>query len=160
MRRIAVEEVVNEPHEMGVNSVRRYLSDGLETDHLAVVYYELEPGEQLSGGLHTHHDQEEVFYVLEGSVTFEYTLDRDEVVVGSDEAIRFPPGEFQCGRNHTDEQVVVLALGAPVPSSSAEATEWITHCESCGEETLHGIRSHDGGTIVSYCEECGTEFSS
>jgi hypothetical protein len=32
------------------------LSDILDTDHLAVVYYEFQPGEQFSGGLHTHHD--------------------------------------------------------------------------------------------------------
>lgn len=145
---------------MGINSVRRYVSDALATEHLAIVYYELEPGERFSGGLHTHHDQEEVFYILEGTVTFEYTMDRETVVLGADEAIRFAPGEFQCGRNCSEERVIAIALGAPVPASSAGATEWLTRCDVCEAETLHGIRSHDGGIIVSYCTECGNEFSS
>jgi Zn finger protein HypA/HybF involved in hydrogenase expression len=93
-------------------------------------------------------------------VTFEYTLDRETVVIGADEAIRFAPGEFQCGRNRSDERVRAVVLGAPVPTSSAAATEWLTRCERCEVETLHGIRSHDGGTIVSYCTACGNEFSS
>lgn len=160
MEKVIINAVPNDPRELGVNSVRRYVSDILDTDHLAVVYYELEPGEQFSGGLHTHHDQEEVFYVLEGTVTFEYTLDREAAVLSPDEALRFAPGDFQYGRNRSDERVRAIALGAPVPASSASATEWLTRCEDCETETLHGIRSHDGGTIVSYCTVCGTEFSS
>lgn len=160
MDKISVERVPNDPHEMGVNSVRRYVSDVLDTEHLAVVFYELAPGEQFSGGLHTHHDQEEVFYVLEGRVTFEYTLDRERVTVGTDAAIRFAPGEFQCGKNCSNEPVVAIALGAPVPASSAEATEWMTRCEVCDGITRHGIRSHDDGAIVSHCMTCGNVFSS
>lgn len=160
MKKVEIETVPNEPHEMGVNSIRRYVSEALGTEHLAFVFYELEPGEKLSGGLHTHYDQEEVFYVLEGRVTFEYTRDREEVVVEAGEAIRFPSGKFQHGRNRSDDRVVAIALGAPVPAHSAGETEWFTRCEACEEETLHGIRSHGGGTIVSYCTECGNEFSS
>lgn len=159
MEKVSIENVPNEPHEMGVNDVRRYVSDALGTQQLAVVYYELAPGDQFSGGLHTHHDQEEVFYILEGQVTFEYTRDGEEVVLRTGDAIRFPPGEFQCGRNHSDERVVALVLGAPVTASSADETEWITRCDTCGSDTLHGVRSHDEGVIVSYCKTCGTEFS-
>jgi len=160
MRKVTVDDVENDPHEMGVNAVRRHVSDALGTEHIAVVYYELAPGEQLSGGLHTHHDQEEMFYVLDGQVSFEYTRAGREVVVTAGETIRFPKGEFQCGHNRSEECARVVALGAPVPVSSAEATEWVTHCDACGTERVHGIRSHDGGAIVSYCTECGTEFSS
>lgn len=160
MRKVAVDEVPNDPHEMGVNSIRRNVSDALGTGHLAFVFYELEPGEQLSGGLHTHYDQEELFYVLEGHLTFEYTLDGEEVPVEAGEAIRFAPGEFQCGRNRSDDRAVVLALGAPVPASSASETEWVTRCPECGAETLHEVVSHDGGTIVSRCTACGNEQSS
>ncbi len=100
-----------------------------------------------------------MFYVLEGTVTFECTLDRESAVLGPDEVIRFAPGEFQCGRNRSDEWVRAITLGVPVPASSASVTEWLTRCENCEAETLHGIHSYDGGSIVSYCTVCGTEFS-
>lgn len=159
MEKVAINAVRNEPHDMGIHSVRRYVSDALNTDNLAMVYYELEPGERFSGGLHTHHDQEEVFYILAGTVTVEYTLDRKTIVLDAGEAIRFAPGEFQCGRNRSEERVRATALGAPVPASSAKATKWVTMCERCESETLHGIRSHDAESTVSYCMTCGNEFS-
>ena len=162
MKKLSIDDVANEPHEMGVNSVRRYVSKALGAEHLAFVFYELEPGEQFSGGLHTHHDQEELFFILDGRVTFEYTLDRESVVVEAAEAIRFAPGEFQCGRNSSDERVVAIVLGAPGQAHSAAESEWVTHCKVCDAETRHGIRSrtNDGGPIVAYCTECGNEFSS
>ncbi|MFC4437716.1 MULTISPECIES: cupin domain-containing protein [Natrialbaceae] len=56
---------------MEVHSVRRPVSRTLDFTDFAMNYFELEPGESFSGGLHTHHDQEEVFYVREGVATFE-----------------------------------------------------------------------------------------
>lgn len=162
MEKLSIDDVANEPHEMGVNSVRRYVSEALGAEHLAFVFYELEPGDQFSGGLHTHHDQEELFFILEGRVTFEYTLDRESVVVEAGEAIRFAPGEFQCGRNISDGRVVAIVLGAPGTAHNAGESEWITHCDVCEAETPHGIRSrtNDGGPIVAFCTECGNEFTS
>ena len=74
MRKVAIDEVDIELSPLGVHSVRRPVSDALGTEHFAMNYFELEPGESFSGGLHTHHDQEEVFYVQSvqqdaGSVT-------------------------------------------------------------------------------------------
>jgi len=40
-------------------------------------YVELAPGDAFPGGLHTHGDQEEVFYVLSGIATFEVGRERD-----------------------------------------------------------------------------------
>lgn len=159
MKKVAVGQVENRPHRFGVNSVRRYVSDDLGTEHLAIVYYELEPGEQFSGGLHTHYDQEEVFYILEGTATFEYSRDRVEVAVEAGEVIRFRPGEFQCGHNRTDRRVVALALAAPVPSGAPEKIEWFGECDVCGEETMHSNRPHEPDEQrVSYCLECGNEI--
>ena len=73
--------------------------------------------------------------------------------------IRCVPGKFQCGRTRSDEWVRASTLVVPVPASSASVTEWLTRCENCEAETLHGIHSYDGGSIVSYCTVCGTEFS-
>jgi len=90
---------------MGDENVdRRGLTDELDASDLAINYYRLEPGQSFSGGMHTHMDQEEVFYVVEGTATFE--TPEDEVDVGPDEAIRFAPGDYQTGRNETDGDVV------------------------------------------------------
>jgi quercetin dioxygenase-like cupin family protein len=62
MRKVAIDDVEVERSPLGVHSVRKPVSEALGTDHFAMNYFELEPGESFSGGLHAHHDQEEVFY--------------------------------------------------------------------------------------------------
>ena len=37
----------------------------------------------------------------------------ERVTVEAGQVIRFPPGEFQSGHDHTDEPVRALAVGAP-----------------------------------------------
>jgi len=130
---------------------RRALSDALGTSDLAINYYALDPGEQFSGGLHTHLDQEEVFYVFEGTATFE-TPERT-VEVGPDEGVRFAPGDYQQGRNDGDERVVALALGAPRNSSDVRVPG---DCPECGEaDSLAVELGPDGMAFV--CPECGAD---
>jgi uncharacterized cupin superfamily protein len=157
MERVTVDDVEAEPHPMGVNRERRDLSTALGTEHMAAVHYELEPGEQFSGGLHTHHDQEEIFYVLEGTATFEYGPDGDqEEVVEAGEVIRFAPGEFQCGHNQSDDRVVGVALAAPGSRHDWDALESFAPCGECDEVTSHGVREPDEAFVI-YCNECGNE---
>lgn len=156
MERVSLDDVANDPHPMGVNSVRLPLSDALGTEDVAIVHYELRPGDQFSGGLHTHRDQEEIFYVVEGTATFEVGTDGDEIEVESGEAVRFPPGEFQCGRNESDDRVVGLAVAAPGARHDWEAVESLAPCPECDEVTSHGVHPPDDGMVV-YCNECGTE---
>ncbi|MCT9098493.1 cupin domain-containing protein [Haloarchaeobius sp. HME9146] len=128
---------------------RRGLSDPLGTSDLAINYYSLEPGESFSGGMHTHLDQEEVFYVIQGTATFE-TPD-ESVEVGPHEAIRFARGEYQQGTNESDEQVVGLALGAPKGSEDVRVP---MGCRECGEsDSLQFIMGEDGEQLR--CPECG-----
>ncbi|WP_435365607.1 cupin domain-containing protein [Haloarchaeobius sp. DYHT-AS-18] len=128
---------------------RRGLSDPLGTSDLAINYYSLEPGESFSGGMHTHLDQEEVFYVIEGTATFE-TPD-ESVEVGPHEAIRFARGEYQQGTNESDETVVGLALGAPKGSEDVRVP---MACRECGEsDSLQFIMGEDGEQLR--CPECG-----
>ncbi|WP_435320621.1 cupin domain-containing protein [Haloarchaeobius sp. TZWSO28] len=128
---------------------RRGLSDPLGTSDLAINYYSLEPGESFSGGMHTHLDQEEVFYVIEGTATFE-TPD-ESVEVGPHEAIRFGRGEYQQGTNESDETVVGLALGAPKGSEDVRVP---MACRECGEsDSLQFIMGEDGEQLR--CPECG-----
>lgn len=153
MERVDIDDV--EPAFMdGSGLDRRGLSGPLGTDDLAINYYAIEPGESLSGGMHAHFDQEEVFYVVDGEVTFE-TPD-DEFAVGADEAVRFAPGEFQTSENESDETAVVIALGAPKGSEDVRVP---LECRECGDsDTLQFLMDKDGGDHRLRCPECGNEF--
>ena len=160
MKKASLDEIRNEPNPLQVHEVRKPVSKVLGTDDFAMNYFELGEGESFSGGLHTHHDQEEVFYVQEGTATFE-TRDAvddetSEVEVGPDEAIRFEPGEFQQGTNRDEEEVVGLALGAPGAMHDWDDIESIVHCPECGEETGHDIALEDGRFVMT-CRQCGHE---
>ncbi len=174
MERVAVDDIEREPHPMGVNRERRNLGDALGTDHMAAVHYELSPGESFSGGLHTHHDQEELFVILEGTATFEHAPaqqtsptnqpqdaqmppDSDKCEVAAGEAIQFAPGEFQCGRNESDDIVVGLALAAPGSQHNRPDIESFAPCSDCGDVTPHGVREPTD-TFVIYCHVCGAEM--
>ena len=159
MRKVAIDEVDIELSPLGVHSVRRPVSDALGTEHFAMNYFELEPGESFSGGLHTHHDQEEVFYVQSGTATFDVGLDREPVDVDAEEIIRFPPGEFQEGYNDGDEPVTGFAFGAPAAKHDWEDIEAMMPCSECGEETGHGMALTDEGQFRFMCGECGAEIA-
>ena len=150
MERTAVEDIDS---WMSPASVKRSLSTALDAEHLALNYYELEPGESFGFGYHRHADQEELFYVLEGTATFE-TEDGD-LEVGAGEAIRFEPGEWQLGTNEGDGRVVALALGAPADTGE---TEIVRECPECGERTHVRVEpTEDRDALIAVCETCGAE---
>ncbi|WP_458208502.1 cupin domain-containing protein [Haladaptatus sp. NG-SE-30] len=149
MEKVAIEEV---EQFMSAASVTRPVGKALGTTDVAVNYYELAPGDNFSPGLHTHFDQEEVFYIQSGTATFE-TKDED-VVVEAGEIVRFAPGDYQRGRNEGDERVVALALGAPQESESGEL---LRECAECGEQTQHWMRMTDDEEAIDvYCLTCET----
>jgi quercetin dioxygenase-like cupin family protein len=161
MEKVAIEDVDKELNPMGVHSDRRPVSRELGTEHFAMNYFELQSGESFSGGLHTHHDQEEVFYIQEGTAVFE-TPD-DEVVVEGGELIRFAPGDFQMGYNDPEEggeeNVVGFALGAPGAMHDWDELESVVYCQDCEEETGHGVNLVEGPAFEMTCLECGNSFS-
>ncbi len=166
MRKVTIDDVDIELNPLDVHSIRRPVSDALGTEHFAMNYFELEPGESFSGGLHTHHDQEEVFYVQSGEATFDVAEEPDSdavesVSVGAGEVIRFPPGEYQTGYNEqeNDEQVVGFAFGAPDSKHDWEDIEAVLFCQECGEETGHGMALTADGKFEFTCEECGATVS-
>jgi len=132
---------------------RRNVSGALDATDFVLMYYELAPGEAFSGGFHTHTDQEEAFFVLEGEATFDTEDGEAAVTVGTGEALRFAPGEFQHGYNDSDERVRALAFGAP---PGMEGTVGYGVCPGCGEETKQDV-DHDpeAGIHISECRECG-----
>jgi len=127
MRKVTIDDL--EPDVLGEGSDRRGLSDPLGTTDVAINHYRLGPGEGFPAGLHAHMDQEEVFLVLDGEASFE-TMD-GEVTVGSGEAIRFSPGEFQSGRNASGSELTAVAIGAP---RETEDVRIPVDCPDCGAE--------------------------
>jgi mannose-6-phosphate isomerase-like protein (cupin superfamily) len=159
MQHHALASIENEPHPMGVNTVRKSLASAFSLDYFSSVYYELDPGESFSGGLHTHHDQEELFYVIEGTATFEIREDPDgsstKMNVKAGECIHFEPGDvFQMGVNESDEQVVGLAIAGPGASHEWDAIEAIVYCPDCETETSQSVALVSGGLELT-CNECG-----
>jgi mannose-6-phosphate isomerase-like protein (cupin superfamily) len=140
---------------MGPADVKRPLADPLDADGVALNYYELAPGDSFGFGYHRHADQEEVFYVQHGTVTFE--TEEGNVDVSGGEAIRFAPGEWQLGTNRGDERVVAIAIGAP---ADAGATEMLRACEHCGGRTENRIEmTDDRDALVTICDQCDAETS-
>lgn len=165
MERVRVDDVERWDHPMPDTPGYRPLSDALGATNLAMNIYELAPGEGLSGGLHTHVDQEELFYVLEGSVSFliggcvkesgdVVNADwKDEIPLGPGEAIRFAPGEIQHGYNPSKERARVLAFGAPANSDDIRSPG---PCPACGESTLLQVSVfEDGSGMTVHCPDCG-----
>ncbi|WP_254537541.1 cupin domain-containing protein [Halomarina litorea] len=162
MKRVALDDVRNEPNPLKVHEVRKPVSKVLGTEDFAMNYFELEPGESFSGGMHTHHDQEEVFYIQEGTATFDVRQsvesETEQVEVGPDAAIRFDPGEYQQGVNRGEEQVTGLALGAPGAMHDWDDIESVVYCPDCEQETGHDLDFVEGRFEMT-CGECGYEHS-
>lgn len=150
MHRVSLEEVES---RMGPADVNLPLTDALGASKLALNYYELAPGDSFAFGFHAHADQEEVFYVEAGTVTFQ--TEAGDVEVEAGELVRFGPGEFQRGVNEGDERVVALAMGAP---QDAGETEILRECETCGEATTMNLElADDHDAVIVRCAECGSE---
>lgn len=151
MNRLRVDDVENDVQPA---AVMRKLTEPLGLTDLAINYYELEPGDSFAFAYHGHEVQEEVFYVIAGTATFE--TESGPVTVGPDEVIRFEPGEFQRGWNRGDERIRALALGAPLEYGDMPK---LRHCPECDEETDTDLRSAEDGAdaVVARCTECGTE---
>lgn len=166
MQHSAIDDVEHVEHPAHVNNVRKPISRALGTTEFAMVYNELAPGEAFSGALHTHYDQEEVFYIIDGTATFEVGKSRTEVTVRAGELIRFAPGEFQRGYNHSDGRVVGIILSAPGVEHDWSEEALFFECRSCAEETVHAIEPVEAGSwqterldLRVRCRECGNAFT-
>lgn len=160
MEHATIDDVENEPHLLGVNTVRKPLAKELGTSAFALTYFELDPGESFSGGPHTHHDQEEAFYVLSGTATFQVSKEPDEepdeVEVDAGEVVFFEAGgAYQHGFNDGEEPVVGFAVGAPGARHDPAEIETVVPCPDCGEATAHGVEMADEETLTVVCERCG-----
>lgn len=152
MEKLRIDEVDNSVQPA---AVMRKLTDTLGLTDMAINYYELEPGDSFAFAYHSHEVQEEVFYVQEGTATFE-TEDGD-VDVEAGEILRFGRDEFQRGWNRGDERVVALALGAPLEYGTQPK---LRACDACGERTdtrLERVEEDGETVVVARCRVCDGE---
>ena len=152
MERVRVDDLENRVQPA---AVMRSLTDALGLTDFALNHYELEPGDSFAFAYHNHEVQEEVFYVVSGTATFD--TEAGPVEVGPGEVIRFDREEFQRGWNRGDEPVVALAMGAPL---SYGRQVKLRDCEACGERTearLDGEEEDGEPVVVAYCRACGAE---
>ena len=147
MEKVDIDDLENHPR---VADVQKHASAPLGLSDMALNYYELKPGESFSGALHTHMNQEEVFYVLEGTATFQ--TKEEPVTVEGGEVVRFAPGEYQEGRNESDDRVRALAMGAPQEDGE---TRTALPCRECGAE-YHEVEVTADGVELT-CPDCGNE---
>ncbi len=89
-----------------------FLKGELDTQHLGITVLELPP--DASGKTHdeTGSGQEEVYYVVDGTVDVE--LDDETVRLGPEEAIRLDPEETRQLHNRGDVPASLVLVGAPL----------------------------------------------
>lgn len=169
MQTVSIDELDDVPHFMGANTVRKPLSRVVEGMGFSMNYFELDTGEGFSGGLHTHHDQEELFYIQEGTATFEVRAEpdseSDEIEVGPGEAVHFARDDvYQTGTNRGERRVVGFALGIPGARHEWQGVEAVIECPDCERDTAHDLRPDEDGRrmpdaeeMAIICRECGYE---
>lgn len=150
MEKAAIEEV----EEFLTNAtVMKPLSRAVGATDVAINYFEVEPGDAFSNTLHTHTDQEEIFFIISGTATWE--TDDGEFVVEDGEIIRFGPGEYQHGYNDGSETIIALAIGAPQETETA-----YLECQKCGAREEPTMEMNDDRTAIDVrCPECGHEIA-
>lgn len=152
MERVSIEGL--EASTDGRSRRRRGLSGPLGTTDVAINHYRVPPGERVSG-LHAHGDQEEVFLVVDGTITVE-TYDGEvgrEVTVAAGEAVRFAPGEYQSVKNTGDAPATLYALGAPPDSEDVRIP---LACPDCGTDHVEPTLGSEGEAVLA-CPNCGSE---
>ncbi|MXR52877.1 cupin domain-containing protein [Halovenus sp. WSH3] len=89
-----------------------FLKDELDASDLGVSVLELEPGGKGKEHDETDTGQEEVYFVVTGTVDIH--LDDDTVTLGPEEAIRLDPDQRRQIENNGGERATLVLAGAPL----------------------------------------------
>ncbi|WP_254864072.1 cupin domain-containing protein [Halovivax gelatinilyticus] len=89
-----------------------FLKDTLDAAHLGLTIFELEPGQAGKPHDETDSGQEEIYYVVEGTVDVE--LADETVRLHREEAIRLDPDERRQIENAGDDRATFVLIGAPL----------------------------------------------
>lgn len=85
----------------------RFLTGALDAEQSALTYRRMPPGTGGRGSYgHRHRTQEELYLVMEGTLTFKIGDDVFEAPAGT--AVRIPPSAVRSVHNDTDRDVVLI----------------------------------------------------
>ena len=151
-RKVEVERLPDVPNP---SSGKKEIDVAVGADELGFNVYAVAPGERVPWGYHSHPDHEEIFYVIEGTLTFE--TDAGVATVGPNEAFYVPPDAPQKCYNAGEEPVRVVAAGAPRGTDTAVIAEECPECGEVTDRTHEAVEGDDGTVYVLRCADCGAE---
>lgn len=97
------------------------LRNTLGVDSFGLNLLLLEPGQ--GSRIHRHERQEEVYVVLEGTLTLEYDGERHELAEG--DLVRVAPDVKRQLSNRTDQRLALLAVGGAVPHAGRDGIAYL-----------------------------------
>jgi mannose-6-phosphate isomerase-like protein (cupin superfamily) len=100
--------------------VMRMLSGPLETEQVAITHREMPPGSGGKGGYgHRHKTQEEIYFVISG--TLEFKLDDEVLEVEGGTAVRVPPHVVRSVWNEGPGDAELLIISTRIENVDADA---------------------------------------
>jgi quercetin dioxygenase-like cupin family protein len=91
---------------------QKLIDQGTGGRNASVAYIRTPPGGGSPRGLHTH-EWEQIFYVLEGTMTIE--VEGERLTAGAGSLVVFPAGVPHRNWNDSDAATVHLAVNTPLP---------------------------------------------
>jgi mannose-6-phosphate isomerase-like protein (cupin superfamily) len=104
--------------------VMRMLSDPLETEQVAITHRQMTPGSGGKGGYgHRHKTQEEIYFVVSG--TLEFKLDDEVLALPGGSAVRVAPGVVRSVWNEgpEDAELIIVSIRSEDARADAEIIE-------------------------------------
>jgi mannose-6-phosphate isomerase-like protein (cupin superfamily) len=104
--------------------IMRMLSDPLETEQVAITHRHMTPGSGGKGGYgHRHKTQEEIYFVVSG--TLEFKLDDEVLVLQGGSAVRVAPEVVRSVWNEgpDDAELIIVSTRIAKPREDAEMIE-------------------------------------
>jgi mannose-6-phosphate isomerase-like protein (cupin superfamily) len=100
--------------------VMRMLSGPLETEQVAITHRQMPPGSGGKGGYgHRHKTQEEIYFVISG--TLEFKLDDEVLEVEGGTAVRVPPQVVRSVWNEGPDDAELLIVSTRIKDVDADA---------------------------------------
>ena len=100
----------------------RWFSDALGTEQVSFSWRRMAPGTGGRGSYgHSHPGQEEVYFVISGTVTFK--VDDDVFEAGPQTAVRIGGDAFRSVHNDTGEEAELLIFSSRLPEPPTEKRE-------------------------------------
>jgi uncharacterized cupin superfamily protein len=101
---------------------QRWYSDALATEQVSFSWRRMPPGTGGRGSYgHRHPGQEEVYFVISGTVTFK--VGEDVFQAGPQTAVRMTGDDFYSVHNDTDREAELLILSTRLPEPRLEKRE-------------------------------------